>query len=140
MSPDFPRPGFVSYKDLDVWKQARALAIEVYRLTDKEPLCRDWGLCGQMQRAAVSVPSNIAEGDERGSNKESLRYLYISKGSLAELRTQLDIAQAVGKLSTDDHGAVDALADRVARLLSGMIRMRIERERSDASRPKTGPA
>lgn len=130
MSPDISRAGFVSYKDLDVWKRARELAIEVYRLTDKEPIRHSRALCDQMQRAAVSIPSNIAEGDERGTNKEALRYLFISKGSLAELRTQLDIAQAVGRLSADDHGAVDALADRVARLLSGTIKMRLGRERA----------
>lgn len=130
MSPEISRAGFLSYKDLDVWKQARELTIEVYRLTDKEPIRHSRALCDQMQRAAVSIPSNIAEGDERGTNKEALRFLYISKGSLAELRTQLDIAQAVGRLSGDDHKAVEVLAERVARLLSGTIKMRLERERA----------
>ena len=136
MNPEIRRPGFVSYKELDAWKQARALAVEIYRLTDQAPLSRNRSLCDQMQRAAVSVPSNIAEGDERGTNKEALRFLYIAKGSLAELRTQLDIAQAAGRLSVDDFMMADVLADRVARLLSGTIRLRVARERAASGPPR----
>lgn len=130
MNPEIRRPGFVSYKELDAWKQAKALAVEIYRLTDQEPLSRSRSLCDQMQRAAVSVPSNIAEGDERGTNKDTLRFLYIAKGSLAELRTQLDISHAIGRLPLEDFEKAEALADRVARLLSGMIKRRLERERA----------
>ena len=120
----------MTYKNLEAWKQARELAIAVYKHSDQEPLRRNWGLCDQMQRAAVSIPSNIAEGDERGSNKDSLRFLYISKGSLGELRTQLDIAEATGRLSKNDYKALESKADYVGRLLSGMIRKRLERERA----------
>jgi four helix bundle protein len=120
----------MTFRLLESWKEARALAIAVYKQTDQEPLRRSWGLCDQMQRAAVSIPSNIAEGEDRGTNKDSLRFLYISKGSLAELRTQLDIAQASGRLNEADYLTLESKADHVGRLLGGMIRKRIERERT----------
>jgi len=122
-----PRP--LTYKNLDAWRLARNLVIEVYRLTDLDALRGSRSLCDQMQRSAISVPSNIAEGDERGTNRDALRFLYVSKGSLAELRTQLDIAQATGRISRADYEAAEALADRVARLLSGMIKRRLDKER-----------
>ena len=86
---------YASFEDLEVWKRACRLATFVYEaLRD----CRDYGLKDQMTRAAVSVPSNIAEGHERGTTKEFVRYLRIASGSAAELRTQLYIAQKIGVL------------------------------------------
>lgn len=116
----------LTYKKLDAWIMARTLAIKVMAVTEREGLKRCWGLCDQMQRAAISVPSNIAEGDERGSNLDALRFLYISKGSLAELRTQIDIAQASGKISATELEELESLAGTVGRLLGGMIRLRIK--------------
>lgn len=116
----------LTYKELDAWKQARELAVLVLRITDQEPLRRCWGLCDQMQRAAISIPSNIAEGDERGTNADALRFLYISKGSLAELRTQADIAHAANKVSDKDFGELESAAGHVGRLLGGMIRRRLK--------------
>src|SRR4051812_41151052 len=83
------------FHDLRVWHDAKALAVSVYQVTET---IRDFGLRDQMRRAAVSVPSNIAEGDERDTDKDSVRCFYIAKGSLAELSTQLEIASAVGVL------------------------------------------
>jgi len=77
-----------SFEDLNVWKEAMRLAVDLYKILEK---CRDFSLKDQMQRAAVSIPSNIAEGFERDTNKEFIRFLYIAKGSSAELRTQLYI-------------------------------------------------
>ena len=88
-----------------------------------------------MQRAALSVPSNIAEGEERGSNKEALRFLYIAKGSLAELRTQADIACAAGFITKEEFSHIESSADHVARLLSGLIKNRLLRERAQTSSP-----
>lgn len=127
MNHESQRP--LTYKNLHAWRLARDLAIEVYRITDSDSLRGSRGLCDQMQRSAISVPSNIAEGDERGTNRDALRFLYMSKGSLAELRTQLDIAQATGRISRVDYNDAEALADRVARLLSGMIKRRLDKER-----------
>ncbi len=81
-----------SHKDLKVWKESMTLVIGVYRISQSFPKHEVYGLTSQMRRAAVSIPSNIAEGAGRKSNKEFMRFLYISLGSLAELETQLDIA------------------------------------------------
>jgi four helix bundle protein len=72
------------------------LAVSVYKLTVDGVVARDFGLVDQLRRSAISVPSNIAEGDERDTNRDCVRFLYIAKGSLAELITQLEIAHLVG--------------------------------------------
>ena len=90
--------GEEGYRGLRVWQRAKELAVIIYKLTSTGPLSRDFGLRDQMRRAAVSIASNIAEGDERDTNKDSVRFLYMAKGSLAELRTQLEIARDIGAL------------------------------------------
>ena len=84
---------YQSSEDLDVWKRGCRLAVRIY--ADLKG-CRDYGLKDQMTRAGVSVASNIAEGYERGSSKDFIRFLNIAKGSAAELRTQLYIAEQIG--------------------------------------------
>jgi four helix bundle protein len=80
------------FRELRVWQEAKTLAVEVYQLILNSPeLAKDWGLRDQIQRAAISVPSNIAEGDARKSDKDSVRFFHIASGSLAELITQLEI-------------------------------------------------
>ncbi|HKJ70406.1 MAG TPA: four helix bundle protein [Gammaproteobacteria bacterium] len=86
---------YQSFEDLEVWKRACRLAEQVYRALEG---CRDFGLKDQMTRSSVSVASNIAEGVERGSAADSVRFLHIAKGSAAELRTQLYIAQRIALL------------------------------------------
>src|SRR5438045_2341021 len=88
---------FLSFEDLEVWKRGCALAVLVYQSLKK---CSDYGLRDQMQRAVVSIPSNIAEGAER-SGKEFVRFLTIARGSAAELRTQTYIAAKVGIIGLD---------------------------------------
>ena len=78
-----------NYKDLIVWQKSIQLVIDIYKLTEVFPKDECYGLVSQMQRAVVSIPSNIAEGNERSSNKEFAHFLYIAKGSLAELETIL---------------------------------------------------
>jgi four helix bundle protein len=117
-------PPRMTYRKLEAWILSRQVAIDVFELTATEPLRRYFGLCDQMQRSAVSVPSNIAEGEERGSNKDALRFLYIAKGSLAELRTQIDIAHATGKVADATFQLIDARLDRVGRLLGGLVKLR----------------
>lgn len=80
------------YKDLEVWKQSMVLVTEVYQATGDFPKEELFGLVSQMRRAAVSIPSNIAEGCGRKNTKEYIQFLYISKGSLFELETQIEIA------------------------------------------------
>jgi four helix bundle protein len=88
------------FEDLDVWKNSMRMATDIYSAFDNS---RDFGLRDQICRAAVSVPSNIAEGFERGSDKEFVRFLRFSLGSAAELRTQLYLAVKINKIDID-HG------------------------------------
>ena len=117
-----------SYRDLMVWQRSRSLAIGIYRLCMSAPFERHRGLSDQIMRSAVSIPSNIAEGDERGTNKDALRFLLIARGSLAELETQLSIAEAIGIIPQPMIGQIAAQLDEVARLLGGTIKMRKARE------------
>jgi four helix bundle protein len=105
-----------SYRDLDVWRLGLDLAEAVYQCTSAFPKSEIFGLTAQMRRAAVSVPSNIAEGRSRSSTKEFLHFLSIALGSLAELETQFELAVRLGY--TD--GAVNPvmpLADAVGKKL-----------------------
>lgn len=86
------------FEDLEIWKESMVLATEVYAALAQ---MRDFGLRDQMQRSAVSVPSNIAEGYERQSNREFIKYLYIARGSCAELRTQLYLAIKLEMLKSE---------------------------------------
>ncbi|PIE66203.1 MAG: four helix bundle protein [Desulfobacterales bacterium] len=88
--------GYESFENLEVWKRAYKIAVTMYEVLRE---CRDYGLKDQMTRAAVSIASNIAEGAERGSHKEFIRFLHIAKGSAAELRTQVYIAHRISVLN-----------------------------------------
>jgi four helix bundle protein len=90
-----------SYRDLIVWQQAMDLAALVYNLTREFPKHEQYGLTSQLCRAAVSVPSNIAEGHARDSTKEYLHHVSFAMGSLAEVETQVLLAERLGYLSTD---------------------------------------
>lgn len=81
-----------SYKDLVLWKVSMDLSVDIYQKTTEFPKYELYGLTSQLRRAAVSVPSNIAEGASRHSTKEFMQFLYISNGSLSEIETQLEIA------------------------------------------------
>ena len=89
---------YSSFEDLEVWRRACRLAVRVYEILAD---CRDYGLKDQMTRAAISIASNIAEGAERDSGPEYRRFIHISKGSAAELRTQLYIATRIGIIPAD---------------------------------------
>jgi four helix bundle protein len=93
------RMAYGSFEDLEVWQRACKLAVEMYQLLRD---CKDYGLKDQMTRAAVSIASNIAEGAERGSSADFVRFLYIAKGSAAELRTQLYIAAKLGTILPEE--------------------------------------
>jgi four helix bundle protein len=87
-----------NFQKLRVWQLAKELAVRIYKLTQTPVFSKDFGLRDQIQRSAVSIPSNIAEGDDLETDKQSVRHFYIAKGSTAELLTQLIIAQEIGYL------------------------------------------
>ena len=93
--------GKSGFRGLDVWQIAKALAIDVYKITKENRFDRDSALRNQIIRSAISIPSNIAEGDERRTDKEAIMFFYIAKGSMAELITQLEIAHEVGLLEKE---------------------------------------
>jgi len=92
-----------THKELDIWKLSVDFVVEIYRLTSKFPKEEKYGLINQMRRAAVSIPSNIAEGAGRNSDKENLQFLHIALGSLSELDTQLIVSEKLdyGKTSKE---------------------------------------
>jgi four helix bundle protein len=112
------------FKQLKVWTEARDLAVEIYRLSIVGPLAKDFGLRDQLRRAAVSIPSNIAEGDERDTDKDSVRFFYMAKGSAAEVRTQLEIARRVDLITAEQFDSLDARCVIVAKMLGALIKTR----------------
>jgi four helix bundle protein len=108
------------YRELKVWQIAMWLAEESYRLTANFPKREVYGLASQMQRSAVSVPSNIAEGHGRNSKKEFYHFLGIALGSLAELETQIMLAQRLNYVSETDSVAVLKNSDELGKMLKGL--------------------
>ena len=90
-----------NFRKLIVWVKAKELAVKIYKLGKIQPLAKDFGLKDQIQRASVSIPANIAEGDELGTDKQSVRHFYIAKGSSAELQTLLIIANEIGYIDNE---------------------------------------
>ena len=116
------------FRELEVWKKARAVAISVYGLTVSGSLAKDFALRDQMRRAAVSICSNIAEGNERNTDRDTARFLYMAKGSAAELMSQADIAQGIGFLDEDTSAKLVNDCEEVSRMLGGLIRYREKAE------------
>lgn len=117
----------ISYRDLQVWQEGRKLASKIYRVTHKFPASEQFGITNQMRRAAVSIPSNIAEGFGRSTAKEKNQFYYTAKGSLAELETQLYIAFDVGYVNDQTLSEIMDLASLTHRLLQGLIKANKER-------------
>ncbi len=111
-----------SFKDLTVWQKALPLAAQVYRVTGGFPASERSGLSAQMRRAAVSIPSNIAEGHTRRSRKEFERHLDIALASAAELETQLLLAERVGYTSGEAISVVVGELTQVQKMLRGLMR------------------
>ena len=91
------------FRKLEIWQLAKELAVYVYKITSRGDFVKDFDLRGQIRKAAVSIPSNIAEGDESGSNRQSIRYFNIAKGSSAEVQTQSIIAFEIGYISSKEN-------------------------------------
>ncbi len=110
-----------SFRDLRVWQEAMKLAADIYRSTETLPRHELYGLSQQIRRAAVSVPSNIAEGKGHHSDKEFAHFLFHARGSLLEVQTQLLIAEELQYLSREETQRLLAGAEGVGRALSGLI-------------------
>jgi len=108
------------YRDLQVWQAAIRLAEEVYRLSARLPKQEIYGLTSQLQRSAISIPSNIAEGHGRNSNEEFDHFLGIALGSLAELETQVILAQRLNYLGEKEITPALQIADEIGKMLKGL--------------------
>ena len=117
-----PRRLINGFRDLLVWGRAMDLVVEAYRLTDSFPKEEKYGLAQQLRRAAVSVPSNIAEGHGREHLGDYLRHLSIANGSLMELETQVLIAGRRGYVPKQEEGRILVQASEVGKMLSGLSR------------------
>jgi len=109
------------FEDIEAWKKARELTREVYRHSKVGPFSKDFGLRGQMCRAAVSVMSNIAEGFERGGNKEFMQVLAIAKGSVGEIEAQLYVALDQIYIDENEFVSLKRIAGSTKRLIGGLI-------------------
>ena len=110
-----------TYQDLIVWQKAIELVIAIYKLTEKFPKEEIYGLTSQINRAAVSIPSNIAEGRMRGGNTEFKRFLLIAFASGAELETQIFISKKLPKTEKLDYNKIDSLLGEIMRMLNKLI-------------------
>ena len=112
------------FRKLEVWQISKKLAILIYEVTSKEAFSKDFGLRDQIRRASVSISSNIAEGEESGTNRMSIRYFYISKGSSAEVQTQAEIAHEIGYLNKDKLVEILDLCNQISSKLTKLISYR----------------
>jgi len=109
------------HKKLDAWKQSMELVIDIYRVTDKFPSHERYGLIDQIRRAAISIPSNIAEGAARQTKKEFSNYLHIAQGSLSELDTQIELAKQFNDIDEAKYRTLDERMQRIDKMITGLI-------------------
>ncbi len=110
-----------NYKNLDVWKPSIEAVKEVYALTKSYPFEERFGLISQTNRAAVSIPSNIAEGLGRNHKKDTIQFLYISRGSAYEVETLLNIAFSINIIHEDSYIKINEIMERVLKVINGYI-------------------
>jgi four helix bundle protein len=122
--------GATNYRDLFAWQRAMDLVEADYVVTKRWPAGEAYGLVGQIRRAAISIPSNVAEGQGRSSDKEFLQFLSIAHGSLREVETQLLISERLGYAATHEVEPLMRQAAEVGRLIQGLMR-RLRRETDD---------
>ena len=110
-----------SFKELRIWQTGIELVKDIYALTDKFPKEEMYGMTSQMRRAAVSIPSNIAEGFKRNHNKEFSQFLHMALGSAAELETQLIISKEIGFIKSDRLETVSAKLNSFSRMTVALL-------------------
>ncbi len=113
---------FRKFEEIDAWQEARLLTRRIDEITSCQPFCKDYGLCDQIRRAAISVMSNISEGYERSGSKEFIQFLYIAKGSIGEIRSQLYIALDRNYINQNEFESLNDYANKVARIIAGLIK------------------
>lgn len=118
------------------WQKARALTKEIYLLTRLELFAKDYGLSGQIQRAVVSIMSNIAEGFERSNPGDFQRFLLIAKASCGEVRSQLYIASDIGYITEMEFNRLHDLAVEVSRIISGLLAA-VQKDWNSQRKPRT---
>lgn len=111
-----------SYRDLAVWQRAKTFAVEIYRTTNGFPRREQYSLTNQIRRSAVSIPSNVAEGHIKRSDKVFANHLDIALGSAAELDTQLEIALNVGYLRPEVYTSLSAELQEIMKMLRGLLK------------------
>ena len=119
-----------NFRDLQVWQKAKEITVEIYKLTNENEFRKNYSLKDQIRRAVVSIASNIAEGDERFSNKESIRFLYIANGSAAEVITQLIIAHEIGYVDTDIFNNLIEELEQISKMIKNLIKYRIDNDKT----------
>ena len=112
------------FRELKVWQKGKDLAVYIYKITNEGGFAKDYGLRDQIRRAAVSIPSNIAEGDERETDREAVRYFYIAKGSSAEVLTQAIIAFEIGYIDEQTFKEIEERCIEISSMLSRLISAR----------------
>lgn len=110
----------LSYKDLEVWRKSMDLVVECYQISNKFPKSEMYGLSSQLQRAAVSIPSNIAEGQQRQHSKEFLQHLSIAYGSLAELETHIEIAGRLSYINEIQQSGLLSKTAELGKMINGL--------------------
>lgn len=109
------------FKELNVWREAKHLAINTYKCTENFPKHELFGLVNQMRRSAVSIPSNIAEGNGRRTNKDKAQFLYTARGSLFELETQIVISYELNFISDSTLDSLNYQIQTCRKLINGFI-------------------
>ncbi len=112
------------FQDLKVWQRAKNLAVYIYRVTGKGDFSKDFSLKDQIRRAAVSIPSNIAEGNDLSTDKQAVNYFYIARGSSAEVLTQAIISLEISYIRKDDFEHIENECKAISGMLTRLIRVR----------------
>ena len=121
-----------NFRELKVWQRAKDLAVFIYEVTGCEAFAKDWGLRDQIRRAGVSIPSNIAEGDELDTDRQAIKFFYTAKGSSAELFTQALIAHEIGYLEKHDFEHIISESQIISSMLTKLIQARAASRRHSA--------
>lgn len=114
------------FKKLRVWQKAKDLAVKIYQLVKKQTISKDYGYKDQLQRAAISIPANIAEGDELGTDKQSIHHFFIAKGSSAELQPLLIIGSEIGYIEKETADTLINECKLISFMLANLISARSE--------------